>query len=129
MRSLNRNKQKIYYSLYSSKTPILDEYGNQTGEYETTYATPVALDINVSAARGTSDVEQFGINLNYTKSMVTNDLTCPIDETSRLWVNKYPFVLDDNNNVVSITPHNYVVVSVAKSINSITYAIKEVSVT
>lgn len=129
MRSLNRNKQRIYYSLYSSKTPILDEYGNQTGEYETTYATPVALDINVSAARGTSDVEQFGINLNYTKSMVTNDLTCPIDETSRLWVNKYPFVLDDNNNVVSITPHNYAVVSVAKSINSITYAIKEVSVT
>jgi len=129
MRSLNRNKQRIYYSLYSSKTPILDEYGNQTGEYETTYATPVALDINVSAARGTSDVEQFGINLNYTKSMVTNDLTCPIDETSRLWVNKYPFVLDDNNNVASITPHNYVVVSVAKSINSITYAIKEVSVT
>lgn len=127
MRSLNRNKQRIYYSLYSSKTPILDEYGNQTGEYETTYATPVALDINVSAARGTSDVEQFGINLNYSKSMVTNDLTCPIDETSRLWVGKDAF--ETVEEVTTVTPHNYVVVSVAKSINSITYAIKEVSVT
>lgn len=127
MRSLNRNKQRIYYSLYSSKTPILDEYGNQTGEYETTYATPVALDINVSAARGTSDVEQFGINLNYTKSMVTNDLNCPIDETTRLWVGKDAF--ETVEEVTTVTPHNYVVVSVAKSINSITYAIKEVSVT
>lgn len=127
MRSLDRNKQKIYYSLYSSKTPILDEYGNQTGEYETTYATPVALDINVSAARGTSDVEQFGINLNYTKSMVTNDLNCPIDETTRLWVGKDAF--ETVEEVTTVTPHNYVVVSVAKSINSITYAIKEVSVT
>lgn len=127
MRSLNRNKQRIYYSLYSSKTPILDEYGNQTGEYETTYATPVALDINVSAARGTSDVEQFGINLNYSKSMVTNDLNCPIDETTRLWVGKDAF--ETVEEVTTVTPHNYVVVSVAKSINSITYAIKEVSVT
>ena len=127
MRSLDRNKQKIYYSLYSSKTPILDEYGNQTGEYETSYATPVALDINVSAARGTSDVEQFGINLNYSKSMVTNDLNCPIDETTRLWVGKDAF--ETVEEVTTVTPHNYVVVSVAKSINSITYAIKEVSVT
>lgn len=123
MRSLNRNKQRIYYSLYSSKTPILDEYGNQTGEYETTYATPVALDINVSAARGTSDVEQFGINTAYTKTMVTNDLTCPIDETTRLWIGREP-----TDNGVEV-PHNYVVVMVAKSVNSITYAIKEVSVT
>lgn len=122
MRSLNRNKQRIYYSLYSSKTPILDEYGNQTGEYETTYATPVALDINVSAARGTSDVEQFGINTAYTKTMVTNDLTCPIDETTRLWIGREP-----TDNGVEV-PHNYVVVMVAKSVNSITYAIKEVSV-
>ena len=127
MRSLDRNKQKIYYSLYLGKTPILDEYGNQTGEYETSYATPVALDINVSAARGTSDVEQFGINLNYSKSMVTNDLNCPIDETTRLWVGKDAF--ETVEEVTTVTPHNYVVVSVARSINSITYAIKEVSVT
>ena len=127
MRSLNRNKQKIYYSLYTGKKPILDEYGNQTGEFETTYATPVAYDINVSAARGTADVEQFGINLNYSKSMVTNDLTCPISETTRLWVGKEAFVTV--NNVVTETPHNYVVVSVARSINSITYAIREVTVT
>jgi len=127
MRSLERNKQKIYYSLYSGKTPVLDEYGNQTGEYELTYATPVEYMINVSAARGTADVEQFGINTNYTKTMVTNDLSCPIDETTRLWINRVPS--ETVGEVVTTYPHNYVVVSVAKSINSVTYAIREVSVT
>ena len=127
MRSLIQNKQKIYYALFDKKTAILDEYGNKTGEYEVSYKTPVEFHINVSAARGTADVEQFGINLNYTKTMVTNDLSCPIDENSVLWVGKDAF--ETVEEVTTVTPHNYVVVSVARSINSITYAIREVTVT
>ena len=123
MRSLIRNKQKIYYSLYLDKKPIYDEYGNLTGEYELTYGDIKPFDINVSAAQGTSDVEQFGIDLNYSKTMVTNDLTCPINEAARLWIDKEAIVGGEE------TPHNYVVLKVARSINSITYAIKEVSVT
>lgn len=118
MRSLARNKQKIYYALYGGKEEIRDEWGNLTGESRLTYGDPLEYRINVSAARGTADVEQFGINANYTKTMVTNDLSCPIDETTRLWIGIEP-----------TKPHNYVVMSVAKSINSITYAIREVSVT
>jgi len=127
MRSLVRNKQKIYYALYDKKEIQRDEYGNETGEPVITYNNPVEYHINVSAARGTADVEQFGINLNYSKSMVTNDLTCPITETTRLWIDKEAY--ETVGEVTTITPHNYVVVSVARSINSITYAIKEVSVT
>ena len=123
MRTAQRNGQKIYYATYDKKTPILDEYGNQTGEYAVTYNPPVAFYLSVSAARGTADIEQFGINLNYSKTMVTHDMTCPIDESSVLWIGKEAVV----NNVFQ--PHNYAVVSVARSINSITYAIKEVSVT
>lgn len=123
MRSLVRNKQKIYYALYEGKTDTRDEWGNLTPEPQLNYGTPVAYNINVSAARGTANLEQFGINLNYTKTMVTNDLSCPITETSRLWVGKEA-VVDD-----VLQPHNYVVVSVARSINSITYAIREVLVT
>jgi len=81
------------------------------------YGNPVEMAINVSAARGTSDVEQFGINAIYSKTMVTNDMSCPIAESTRLWV-----------GIPTTEPHNYVVTSVAKSINSITYAIKEVVV-
>lgn len=118
MRSLARNKQKIYYSLYEESRDIRDEWGNLISEPALKYGEPVEYHINVSAARGTADVEQFGINNNYTKTMVTNDMTCPISETTRLWIGRGTDL-----------PHNYVVVSVAKSINSITYAIREVSVT
>jgi len=126
MRSLVRNKQKIYYALYDTKTDIVDDYGNKTGEYNVTYGEPVEYHINVSAARGTADVEQFGINANYTKTMTTNDLNCPIEETSILWINREPTVTV--GEVTTDIPHNYVVVSVARSINSITYAIREVNV-
>ena len=127
MRSLVRNKQKIYYALYDGKSDTRDEWGNLTGESQLKYRDPVAYYINVSAARGNANVEQFGINLNYTKTMVTNDVSCPICETTRLWVGKEATVTE--NGVTTVLPHNYVVVSVARSINSITYAIKEVSVT
>lgn len=118
MRSLARNKRRIFYSLYEGKEEVRDEWGNLTGSPALKYGDPVEYHINVSAARGTADVEQFGINTIYSKTLVTNDLTCPITETTRLWIDREP-----------TEPHNYVVISVAKSLNSITYAIKEVSVT
>ena len=127
MRSLVRNKQKIYYALQTEENPIRDEYGNLTGEYELSYTEPAEYRINVSAARGTSDLEQFGINEKYSKTMVTNDMTCPITETTRLWVGISPTATVDDAEVTQ--PHNYVVTAVARSINSITYAIREVSVT
>ena len=118
MKTLARNKIRIYYALFRTKVPLKDEYGNLTGESDLQYGEPTEYFINVSAARGTADVEQFGINAIYTKTMVTNDLDCPIDETTHLWINREP-----------TQPHNYVVTSVARSLNSVTYAVKEVSVT
>lgn len=127
MRSLARNKQKIYYALYQSNGEVRDADGYLTGEPQLTYGNPVEYEINVSAARGTADVEQFGINENYTRTMVTNDMSCPIEESTRLWIGKDATVTV--NEVTTVTPHNYVVIKKAPSINSITYAIKEVSVT
>lgn len=95
----------------------MDEYGNQTGEYRITYAEPKPLMVNVSAARGTIDVDQFGSNANYSRTIVTDDVECPIDANSILWI-----------GIPVTKPHNYVVVSVARSINSVTYAIREVMV-
>lgn len=120
MRCLEKNKQTIYYSLYSGITPNIDDDGFRTGTYSETYSSPVSALFNVSAARGESEIEKFGSDLAYSKTMVTCDMDCPITETSHLWVDITP-----SNN----TPFNYVVVRVARSINSITYAIKEVSST
>ena len=117
MRTLNRNKQAFYYALYKGKTPIVDENGFDTGDYTVTYETPVKMMANISPARGTADYEQFGITTNYTHTIVTDDMTCPIDQNSVLWIGK-----------ATTLAHNYVVVQVARSLNSITIAIREVDI-
>lgn len=115
MRSLNRNETTIYYALYDGKTEEVDANNLYTGVVVAAYETPVALRASVSAARGTSEIDLFGVNTNYTKTVIVDDTSCPIDEHSRLWINTTP-----------TNPHNYEVVSVARSLNHITYAAKQV---
>lgn len=120
MRSLTRNKQTIYYALYTGDTENTDAT-LYTGEVVANFATPVAIRASVSAARGTSDIDLFGVNTSYNKTIIVDDLDCPIDEHSRLWVGREPTA----SNGVSV-PHNYEVVMVAKSLNHITYAVQQV---
>lgn len=121
MRSLNRNKSVIYYSLYKGETEQIDSNNLYTGVVVPSYEDPVSIRAVVSAARGTADLDLFGVNISYTKAVVVDDIDCPIDEHSRLWIDRSP---TDANGVD--VPHNYEVVQVAKSFNHITYAIREV---
>ena len=59
MRSLNRNKRKIYYALRTGDLANLYEYGNETGERTPNYGGHVALECNISAATGQEAVEAF----------------------------------------------------------------------
>lgn len=121
MKALERNKQNIYYANYTGKTKVYDEDGLYTGESEVTYTEPVGVKVNVSASRGQAEIDLFGTDLNYTNTIAT-DKDLGIDEHSILWVGKEAY----QGSV--ITPHNYTVVSVAKSLNSIVYAIRKVDV-
>lgn len=123
MRALLRNKRKFWYANFDTQTQAVDEYGNETGEQIVQYTEPVEFEANISAARGTADLDAFGINSNYSKTIVTDDLTLPIDKNTILWVDCEP---DDDGESGAIK-HDYVVVAVAKSLNSLTIAIKEVS--
>lgn len=118
MRVLERNKQTIKYKLYVGKEELLDEYGNRTGEYRIVYSDAATMRINVSAARGESATRQFGEMENYDKVMITDDMGCPIDENSILWIDS----LDTEK------PHDYIVKKVARSLNSISYAVSKVNV-
>ena len=120
MRTLKRNKQTLYYALYNSKTDETDSFGDKTGFKVSVYDKPVDLKANVSAARGSSDSELFGIDLDYNRTVCVEGIDCPIKEDTILWIESTP----DNDN-----PYNYVVVAKAKSLNNIVYAIKEVKVT
>lgn len=121
MRALERNKQKIYVANYTGTTAIVDSNGLETGEYEVSYTTPAEKHVNISASKGEASVELFGTDLNYSSVIVT-DKDLGIDEHSVLWI--------DKNAVVgsTITPYNYIVVSVSKSLNAFAYAIRKVDV-
>lgn len=118
MRCLNRNKREIYYALYEGETPIIDEYGNETGESTLNYGEAVALRCNVSSAMGEDVVQAFGNFTNYTRVLCVADRNCPIDEDSIVWFGISPK-----------EPHNYIVTRKADSINGILYAMREVTVT
>lgn len=121
---LNRNRKTFYYSLYLSKVENEDAQGNKTGTYTTNYSAPVEMYANISASRGTTDTEMFGINTAYTKTIVTDNVNCPISEDTILWIDRTP----DSNGESGEIKHDYAVVQIARSLNSITYAIREVSV-
>lgn len=128
MRSLQRNKQTIWYRLLTGDLePITetDEWGNvlDTGENTQQYSDPVELKINVSQATGAAITEQFGNLDNYDKVLVTTQMDCPINGTTLLYIDTTP---TQTNGKWS--PHDYVVRRVAKSINGISIAVRKVDV-
>lgn len=122
MRCMNRNKVTIFYCLYEKDVSLRDTAGNLTGEKYSGYEKPVALRCNVSPAKGNAQVEQFGNLDSYDKVVVTEDVHCPIDENTVLFVDK-PVEYTENGPV-----YDYTVKRVAKSKNSISYAISKVKV-
>ncbi len=116
MRGLARNKKTIWFALYEGEGEYKD--GDLfTGETVPVYSDPCPIRASVSAARGTSEIELFGVNTNYSKTVIVDDTICPINEHSRLWIDR-----DPRNGA----PHNYEVVMVAKSLNHIAYAVTQV---
>ena len=125
MRTLLRNRRKIYYASYIGETEILDEYGNATGEYSVSYSNPKEYFGNVSAAQGEMQSRQFGESESYDKVIVLDDINAPIDEHSILWVDTLPHVNEDGTTA---TPYDYTVKKVAKSLNGVSIAIRKVQV-
>ena len=125
MRTLNRNKIRIFYANYRNRIPLKDEYGNLTGEYEILYDTPVEVKANVSAARGEATTRQFGDDEGYDRVIVLDDPKFPIAVTSILWIDTLPEIADDGS---TNTPHDYIVKQVATSLNSVSIAVSKVKV-
>lgn len=129
VRALKRNQKTLYYQLYSEHVPVYetDLDGNiiydpvtgeplLTGDYTVGYADPVKFRANVSPARSEAQTEPFGVNTDYDKVICSCDLTLPIDELSQVFVDRKP---EDGKGA------DYKVVKVARSINSVLFAIKQ----
>lgn len=120
---MERNKSTFYYLLYDEKVPVYDADGYETGEQTVSYSEAVSMQANISAATGQSQVEQFGNLENYDKVIVTDDMTCPINENTVLFVDKEPTYDSEGKPA-----YDYTVRRVAKSLNSISIAIRKVNV-
>lgn len=123
MRCLERNTQTVWYSLYAGRgTRAVDADGLYTGDRAVAYSAPVEALMNVSGARGTAEREQFGINTSYTKTIVTDDMETEFDTDTIFWIGVEP----DANGEAGAVKHNYAVVRVSKTLNSVTLALAEV---
>lgn len=123
MRCLKRNMVSFWYCQYQGEEERYDEYGNLLSEPYVIYEEPVQMLANISPASGQAQVEQFGNLDSYDKVIVTDDLNCPISEHTVLFLDKEPeYNLDDS------PMYDYIVKRVAKSLNSISIAVRKVDV-
>lgn len=140
MKCLNRNKTTFFYALYLGEKPILDEDGNENGEVQSIYTDPVYMRANISPANGGTQAELFGSFTQYDKVIVTDDMQCPIDEQSVLFIDNLtnavlldeygkPICTEANSPLqASELQFDYVVKKVARSRYSISYAVSRVDV-
>ena len=128
MKLQRRNTVSIWYRLYEEDSPqtITDEYGNvlETGERGVTYSAPVEIRASVSTATGTVQAELFGGFTDYDKVVIVDDIACPIDEQSVLFIDRVPEYVE--GELVNV--HDYIVKRIAKSLNFIAYAVRKVEV-
>lgn len=118
MRVIKRNKRPVAYAFYDGVTEIVNADGEYTGEYEVHYTTPVKTLMNVSGGKGQANVTLFGLSDNFSRTIVTDDLTTPFSTDTVFWIDKNP----------DTDPHDYRVVRVARTINQVVLALAEVEV-
>lgn len=122
MRDLRANTKPLWYALYREKIPILDDNVDFTGEFESEYTEPVAFRANISPARGDSQSDVFGVNLDYTKQISTTHTELPIDEHTLIW--DFPPEKKTDGSI-DFDKAPYKVVAVAKGLYHVRYAVKK----
>ena len=119
MRILERNKQRFFYSLFEGDSSVRDYNGNPLPKY----SEAISFRASISATKGNAETEQFGTNLDYDRVLITDDMRCPIDEQTILFLIKDP-EFDTQGKPLG----DYFVKRVARSLNTISYAISKVDI-
>ena len=134
MRVLARNKQDIWFDNQTVPTLVEDQNGLKTGEKTQNYTEPVKARMSMAISSGANNLgsqgmvtlDPYGITTAYTHKAITEDMTCTMDEESRVWYGIEPYVTV--NGVQVKVPHNFKVVRKAKSLNHLIFYLKEVDV-
>lgn len=141
MRTLHRNKRKIYYcNLLNGSVEVVDEHGNATLETVPMYTNARALNVNITPASGISATEQFGNLDHYDKVIVLTDTVGDrllIDESTVFFIDRAPetkvidcYIRGARGNIEParywVPNYDYVIVRIARSINSVSIAVRKV---
>ena len=94
MRDLKRNQRNMYYSLYveqgnDSDFDILDTVAK--------YSAPVEFKASMTAGKSDSDASPFGKDISYDRIISTVKKDLPITETSLIWYETEPILLEDGS--------------------------------
>lgn len=124
MRNLKINEKTLYVLNFNGTVEVRDEFGNLTSETVNSYSDPIEFKASVSGARGSSQIEIFGSEINYDKTIVLSKKRygcLGMDENSVLFVGKKP-----SYDANYFPEYNYRVERIAESVNEVAIAISKV---
>lgn len=129
MRTLNKNKQKMYYATLvdTVQEEYIDEEGNgyPTGEPKNIYSEPVEFYGNIAMSGGEAEAQEYGLSLSdYSAILVASKNTLPINEQSRIWHTSEP--TNDDNGYTDEYSADYRIVKISPSLNFDKYVLKKV---
>ena len=94
MRDLRRNQRKMYYSLY-----IEQENDSEFDTLDTVakYSKPIEFKASLSVGQSDADDSPFGKDISYDRIISTVNKSLPIKETSLIWYETKPVLLEDGS--------------------------------
>lgn len=141
MRTQNKNKQTMYYSLQAGKVPIYqtDEDGNviyykdndgnsyplESGEFTVGYEKPVQFRANISMSGGEAQAKEYGLSIaDYDAVIIADAGTLPIALGTRIWHKSTIGYKNTEETIPDENTADYSVVKVSESINITKYMLK-----
>lgn len=94
MRDLRRNQRKMYYSLYMEQENDSDF---DTLDTVAKYSKPIEFKASLSAGKSDADDSPFGKDISYDRIISTVNKSLPITETSLIWYETKPILLEDGS--------------------------------
>lgn len=143
MRTLKKNKQKMFYALQNGQVPIYetDEEGNviyykdndgnsyplETGEYKVGYEKAVEFSSNLAMSGGEAEAQEYGLSIgDYDATCVCEKNAYPIVEGSLVWQKSKVGYKNSTNTVIEPNSADYRVVKVSESLNVVKYVLKAI---
>ena len=140
MRTLNKNKQKMYYAMFDKEVPIYetDENGEilcvevdgelipiETGDTRLGYSEPKKLLGNIAMSGGEMEAREFGLSTeDYNAIVICGINEYPIKEGALIWHENEVSYEDVDKTMVDSDTADYIVIKAHKSLNMVKYILK-----